>query len=443
MGRGTRGVMLGVGLFLLSGCASSDDGFSMPRIQDLNPFAEKEVPLPGKRVAVLQQDDRVGDLAAADQPISLPAERTNEAWSQPGGAPNNAPGHLAFAGTGKAVWEASAGTGSTGKSRLTASPIVYAGRVYTLDSEGRVSAFSVSGGTQAWRVSTMPQGRREREGFGGGLAADNNRIYAATGFGTVVALDAGTGKQIWEKSLGTPIRTSPTTAGDRVFVRTSEGRLYCLAGGDGNEIWNVRGLPEETSLLNNASPAVEGDVVVVPYSTGEIVAVSIAKGQPVWTESLARQKATSSLASLSDAGRPAIDGGQVFAVGHSGRMIASSLKTGERAWTINVPGIQQPWVAGDTIYVVNTSGQLLAVSRRDGKTRWTAKLPGGKSWSGPVLAGNKLWLTSDAGKLVGVDAMTGKAVQTTDLGAPTFIAPIVAQGRMYVLTDKARLIALN
>ena len=104
------------GLILLSlgGCASSDDGFEMPRIQDLNPFAEKQVPLPGKRMAVLQQDNKVGDLASADQPLALPLEQTNEAWTQPGGSANNALGHLALPATIKTAWEANAGAGSTG-----------------------------------------------------------------------------------------------------------------------------------------------------------------------------------------------------------------------------------------------------------------------------------------------------------------------------------------
>jgi outer membrane protein assembly factor BamB len=108
-----------------------------------------------------------------------------------------------------------------------------------------------------------------------------------------------------------------------------------------------------------------------------------------------------------------------------------------------VPSIQQPWVAGSTVFVVDTGGQLLALSRKDGKTRWIVKLPGAKTWSGPVLAGGNLWLTSSTGRLVGVDAGTGKIVQNQDLGQPIYIAPVVAGGRMYVLTDKAKLIALN
>jgi outer membrane protein assembly factor BamB len=93
--------------------------------------------------------------------------------------------------------------------------------------------------------------------------------------------------------------------------------------------------------------------------------------------------------------------------------------------------------------VVDTAGQLMAISRREGKVQWTAKLPGNATWSGPVLAGNLLWLTSSKGQLVSADATTGRIAGTQDLGQPIYIAPVVAGSHMYVLTDKAKLIALN
>ena len=77
----------------LAGCADSLAGMSLPslpKIQNLNPFAEKEVPLPGKRVAVIQQENIDSNLAAADKPIALlPPQRSNDSWSQPGGVANN------------------------------------------------------------------------------------------------------------------------------------------------------------------------------------------------------------------------------------------------------------------------------------------------------------------------------------------------------------------
>jgi hypothetical protein len=60
-----------------------------------------------------------------------------------------------------------------------------------------------------------------------------------------------------------------------------------------------------------------------------------------------------------------------------------------------------------------------------------------------VLAGGRLWLASADGIMISVDAKTGGIMSKRDLDQPIFIAPIVAAGRMFVLTDKARLLALN
>jgi outer membrane protein assembly factor BamB len=444
-GLGAAGAVL-VCALALSGCSESLDGMSLPsfpKLDDINPWAEKQVPLPGKRVAVIQQENISGNLAAADKPISLPPPQQNDSWTQPGGVANNAPGHLALGDAVKSAWSADAGTGSTFYGKLTASPIVYDGKVYTLDAAGKVSAFSTSGGSPVWRVSVTPPNEKDREGFGGGLAADGGRIYAATGYGVVVALDARSGSKLWEKNVGSPVRSSPTAAAERVFAVTKEGLLYCLSGSDGTELWQFRGMGERASLLSNTSPAVDGDVVVVPYPTGDLVALRVSDGQAIWTETLARTRSASSMGAMSDTARPVIDGGTVYAVGHAGRMVATVQKTGERLWSLTVPSIQAPWVAGDSVFVVDTTGQLMAITRRDGKIQWTTKLPGSNTWSGPVLAGNRLWLTSNKGQLVAVDAATGKVEATQDLGQPIYIAPVVAGGRMFVLTDKARLIALN
>jgi outer membrane protein assembly factor BamB len=437
------------------GC--SDSLPSLPKITDLNPFKEKQTPLPGKRVPIMQAAEKIpGELASADKPMALPQERANDAWSQSGGDAGNAPGHLALAAAVRQVWSGDAGTGSGKAGRVTASPIVYGGRVYTLDAVGSVTAFSANGGAVAWRTSLVPD--REASGgggffslganstgggYGGGLAVDSGRLYAASGYGNVVALDPANGKKLWERNLGLPVRAAPTAAGDRVFVITMEGRFVCLSGIDGAELWAVRGLPQQASLVMNVSPAVAGDTVVVPYPSGDLVALKISDGSALWSESLARTRSTSQLTSLADAARPAIDGGVVFAVSHAGRMVATQLVGGERLWSLNIASTQTPWVAGDSVFVVDTSGQLLAVTRTTGAVQWTVQLPGSNTWSGPVLAGGKLWLASAKGVLVGVDALTGKVASQQELGDPVYIAPVVADRRMYALTDKARLIALN
>ncbi|MGD9805266.1 MAG: PQQ-binding-like beta-propeller repeat protein [Hyphomicrobiaceae bacterium] len=426
---------------LSAGCAGSEP--QLPRLSDLNPFAEKEVPLPGKRIPVALTEGHAGlDVAPADQPIVLPPPQANDAWTQPGGTPYNSSGHVALGSSLRQIWSADAGTGSSSYGKLTASPIVSDGRVYVLDTRGRVTSFSQSGST-VWRVSVTPPSEKDQNGYGGGLAADGGRIFVATGFGWVIALDGQSGKKLWEKNLMSPIRSSPTAADGRVFVVSADGIARALSVSDGSELWTHQGLIEKASLLTNASPAVAGDVVVMPYPSGEVVALRIADGQPAWTESLARTRVASSLGSMTDAARPVVEGGAVFAVGHSGRMVATTVRDGQRLWSLSVPGIQAPAVAGNNVFVVDTGGQLMAITRADGKVAWTTRLPGSTTWSGPVLAGSRLWLTSNKGQLVGADASTGKVDVQLKLSGPSYIAPIVAGGRLYVLTDTARLLAFQ
>lgn len=460
LARLTRGVMALAVLSVTAGLSGCSDSLpSLPKVGDLNPFAEKQTPLPGRRLPVLQLNDKPQqELATAEQPIILPAPVVNDDWSQPGGNASNSPGHLVLNTSLKKSWSADAGAGSSKEGRVTAAPIVYGGRVFTLDAAGQVSAFSASGGSAIWRKSLVPESEANagtgfmssmtfsssaRGGFGGGLAADNGRLYAVSGFGRVAALDPATGKPFWEKNLGTPVRAAPTASGDRVYVVSMEGRAYSLSGLDGSELWVVRGLPQNSSLVMTVSPAVDGDLVAVPYPSGDLIALGVGDGQAKWSENLARTRAMSQLAALRDAAMPAISDGIVFAVGHSGRMIATKAATGERLWQINLPGTQRPWVAGDTVYVVDTGGQLMALDKATGNTRWTMNLSGEKVWSGPVLAGGLLWLVSGKGQLVGVDAPTGRVVSQSDVGGEVYIPPVVAQGRMYVMRDDATLVVLN
>jgi len=421
---------------LLAGCGSSTS--------KLNPFKKEEVKLPGERIAVLKsQNEFKVDATSAKRPVILPQVKRNPEWSQPGGVASNAMGHLEFGGGLRAAWRADIGTGSSDEGRLTASPVVYQGKVYTLDAQGVVSAFSASGGSRLWRVSLVPENEKGPEGFGGGLTAYDGRLFITTGFGVVVALNAGNGTVEWTRKIGVPLRSSPTVSDGKLFFVSTESKLYVISTVDGVELWTNRGLPGSATLLSNVSPAVNGDTLIVPYPSGEIIAYSISSKRTIWSDSVSRTRGGSSLASLSDPARPVIDRGVVYAVGHSGRMIATQLKTGERLWTKRIQGTQMPWPAGDLVFVVDINGILLALSRKSGAVRWLAELPKATRWSGPVLAGGRLWLASGEGTVVSVDAKSGSVLTQRDLDSPIFISPIVAAGRMYVLTDKARLLALN
>ena len=423
---------------VLAGCGGGGGMLSSIK----NPFAEDEERLPGERIAVITDPGEFNSTQIVPRPVSLPPAKVNASWTQPGGTPSNNLGHLALSGSLRQVWSADAGTGSSSSGRLSAVPLVAGGKVFTLDAGGRVSAFSASNGAKAWSTSLTPENEKRAEGFGGGLALEGGTLYAATGYGTVVAIEPGSGAVQWTKRLGEPVRNAPTAAAGKIFFVSTDSNLYAVSAGSGEVVWKKRGLPQAATLLSNASPAVAGGVVVAPFPAGDVIAYQTGSGEQAWRDSLTRSSGASASGVLGDPARPVVDRGVVYAVSHGGRMVATSLASGARVWTRNIASTQMPWVAGDTIFVVDVSGRLMALGRNDGQARWVAELPSSR-WSGPVLAGNQVWVISSKGVLMGVDARSGQVTSQIDLDEDVFVAPVVAGGRMYIITDDAELIALN
>ena len=64
-------------------------------------------------------------------------------------------------------------------------------------------------------------------------------------------------------------------------------------------------------------------------------------------------------------------------------------------------------------------------------------------WFGPVLASDRLWVTGSTGRLAWLDPQTGAVDGEIKLDDPVFLPPVVADGTIYVLTDRGRLLAFR
>jgi outer membrane protein assembly factor BamB len=434
-------VILMVFAVALAGCSGAAEKLLEPIT------GKKDEILPGTRESVLQNTsplDKGITKEAATDPIAIPAAVSNANWAQPGGVPSNAMHNLDLGMQLKKVFAVSAGTGSSGRDRLLSGPIVVGGRVYVLDAEANVRAFNAANGSRVWGRPLAPKGKDPEGAFGGGLASDGNNVYAATAFGEVVALNAATGNEAWRQKLGSPMRAAPTVSDGKVFVVTVANEVMALDTADGKQAWKHQGTGEQASLMAVSSPAVADGVVVVPSTSGEIIALSAGAGLSTWDESLAASDPTTSLANLNDiAGRPVIDNGLVFGIAHAGRLGAFKLTDGSQVWSQEIAGSQTPWVAGDYVFVISSRATLAAVAKRNGAVRWSVTLPGAGTWAGPVVGGGRLLVVGSAGQLVSVSPQTGQTLSTITLGEKFFIAPVIANGTIYLLSDAGTLIALR
>ncbi len=408
-------------------------------------------PLPGQRISVLQMESKLApDPALAGQPVSLPAAERNAGWPQAGGSADHAMGHLALSDNPQQVWRSSIGDGSGGRLRLLGRPVVANGRIFALDASSQVGALDEATGNRLWQVDLTPADTRGSS-FGGGVAVGDDLVFAATGYAEVVALNPADGTVVWRKHIPAPARGAPTVIKGRVFAQSLDNQTFAFSAKDGELLWSHTGILESAGLLGAVSPAADASIVVVPYSSGELFALRLDNGRSAWQDNLTAIRRAGALSGLSDIrGLPVIDHGLVFAVSHSGRTVAIDERTGVRVWEQEIGGVDTPWPAGDVVFALTNNNELVALLRRDGRIRWTTPLsrfedPSDKSsvviWSGPVLAGDRLWLSGSTGELIGVSPTTGEIVTRITLPAPGLLAPVVANGTLYVLTDDGGVVA--
>ncbi|WP_245651332.1 outer membrane protein assembly factor BamB family protein [Paramagnetospirillum marisnigri] len=413
----------------------------------------KAPPLPGKRISILAQDHVVEpDIAGPAPEIVLPPPEDNEDWPQAGGYSNHAMHHMLVNDNLKRVWTGNAGIGSDSRRKLLAQPIVAEGMVFTVDAGSEVTAFDAKTGKRIWIRDVTPN-RDPNVYTSGGLAYDEGMVYVATGFAQVVAVDVKTSEVVWRQNVSGPVRGAPTVRGGRIFVVTVDNQTHALAAEDGSPLWTHSGISEATGLLAGNSPAVDGNTVVVAYTSGELFALKIETGGVIWQDSLITVRRTENVGALMDIrGRPAIDRGRVYAIGNGDLMVCVDLRTGRRLWEKEIGGVQSPWIAGDYIFVVTNGNEVVALEAKTGRILWVTQMQswekptekeGRIMWSGPILASDRLILGSSTGKLVALSPYTGEMLGWDKSPDGVSIAPVVAGGSLYFLTDDADLVAFR
>lgn len=413
-----------------------------------------KTPTVGNRIPILSRVDtgaRVDPLLAGVTVI-VPAATANPDWPQAGGTASKAYGNLALAANPTRSWTAQI-AGSTKKQRLGASPVVGGGQLFVMDTEGVVHAFDAQTGAVRWRTPFSIKGDNQNTVYGGGAAYSDGRVYVTTGLGEVAALDARDGRVLWKVKPAGPLRGSPTIAYNQVFVMTMDNQLHALNAADGATLWNEAASSGQTGVFGVAAPAAGQGTIVAGFSTGELVAYRYENGRQLWSDALARTSLSTTVGVLTDIDAdPIIDRGRVFALGQGGRMAAYELVTGQRIWELNLSGISTPALTESWIFTLTDDGKLLCIQRATGKVRWLTQLARFENeekkknpifWTGPVLAGDRLWFANSNGQVYSAGVNDGTPVLHSELKQPITLAPIVAGATLYILDDSGRITAMR
>ncbi len=432
--------------------------------------AEKEK-FDGDRISVLNFETTLReDPRLRDQAVRIVPAFRNSTWNNAGGFATNAAYHLELDGFTKA-FQTEMVRGNQGLTVLKAPPVVADGKAFALGTDLNVVAVDAKTGEPLWSQSVLAEFTERnfslsrffsskekpadvRDGFGGGVAYAAGRVFVTTGFGEVLSLNASTGEIIWRVQNLVPFSNAPTYSNGRLYVASQDSRLQAFNAGDGTRLWEHLAINEAATIVGASSVAVNEQIVVAGFNSGEVVGLSPVNGQEAWSETLtSRATQITPLSQLNAiVGRPVIDRDRVYVTSHGGRTAAIDLRSGERVWTADVGSIETPWAMGDYVLVMSLDGELASLSRDQGRVRWIAKLPiyknqekrrGRIRWAGPVLGSSEVILASSDGRLVRVDPTNGEISGFVDIEEPVSMPPIIADGVLYVLSDEGSLIALK
>ena len=385
--------------------------------------------------------------------IQLSEMRGHQIWPQLNGSAAHRIQHPALSRRPILVWSASIGEGNSRQHRITGSPIFAAGHVFAMDSQSRVTAVSANG-RQIWSTSLVPPYERAEDASGGGLAYEGGVIYATTGFGHLFAMRASTGEIIWKQEFEAPASFPPAVSDGLVFLVTLDNQAWAVDTDNGRLRWNWQSTEATASTATGGTPAVAGDVVILPYPSGEVQAANFRSGQIVWAVTVGGARGAAARSALrSISGAPVIDGDTLYVANQAGKMASIDVSTGLTRWTAAEGSSNPVWPEGDSVFVVSDAAELVRLEASSGNRIWSSPLPGDQPKSffgrvkavyanfGPVLAGRQLIVASGDGFIRFFDPVSGKLAGSTSISGGAASVPIVAGGRMFLINTKGQLTA--
>lgn len=417
---------------------------------------EREVILEGERLDLraLTQQGAAEEPENRIVPISLPAQVNHSEWTHRGGTVAHAIQHPALAARPAPLWSRPIGQGESRRFRITADPVVAGGRIFTLDSRATVTATGVDG-TPLWQRDLTPSWARRDSASGGGLAYGAGRLFVASAFGQLVALDAASGQELWRQRFDAPVTGAPAVAGGRVHVVSSDSAAWAVDAETGRLVWQLPALPSPTAMTGGPAPALTDRLVLMPFPSGDVVAALRDSGLEIWKTRVAGQRLGEATAGVSDiTGDPVVVGDTVFVGNRSGRVMALDANTGATRWTAREGAMSPVWPAGGSLFLISDQGALVRLDAATGERIWAVDLgrylPARErrraevvAHYGPVLAGGRLLVASNDGEIRSFDPASGELVGTLAIPRGATTNPVVVNGVLYLVASDGQLHAFR
>ncbi len=277
-------------------------------------------------------------------------------------------------------------------------PLIHAGKLYTLGISGILSCFDAGSGKTLWRREFSGEYKTTSPYYGAATSpiADGGRVIVHVGghdSGALTALDAETGKTMWSWNGDGPSYASPILAsfgGVRQIVTQTQKNIIGVSAADGKLLWSI---PFTTAYVQNIiTPVLAKDLLIFSGMDKGVTAIRLSQAVGGWqTEKVWDNPAVSFYMS-----NPVVNGNILYGMSHKsrGQFVALDTETGRTLWTTNGREGENAALstAGDKLFLLTTDADLIIARAGGGafeplKRYSVAKSP---TWAQPLITGRMI-----------------------------------------------------
>ncbi|MFT7774545.1 outer membrane protein assembly factor BamB [Roseateles sp.] len=307
-------------------------------------------------------------------------------------------------------------------------------RFVVASSDGTVRALSAADGRELWRGDA---GAKLLAGIGsdGRFAAVVNRDNE------LVVLDAG--KVAWKKALPTPVVAAPLVAGERVFALTLDRQVLAFDALDGRKIWELKRPGEPLTLAKAGVLLAYKDTLVVGQGS-RLAGVDPLKGSLRWEASVATPRGTNEVERLADLVGPAVRQGElVCARAFQSSVGCINAERGSTLWNRVVGGTNGIGADDQVVVAGDASDRLSAWRLSNGDLVWSADQFQLRKLSEPVLSAKQVLIGDFEGQVHLLDRDTGKTRSRLATDGSPIVAIALLGDTALVATKSGGLFAIK
>lgn len=315
------------------------------------------------------------------------------------------------------LWQA-----NVGQSRQAVfSPAVAGGSVYAAANDGTIVRLDAASGKQLWRINAG-------ERLTGGVGADGKLVAAGTGKGEVLAFDAS-GTALWKAQVSSEVLAVPQVEDDIVVVRSVDSRIFGLDAKDGKRKWYYQRSTPALTVRSAVGITISKGVVYAGFAGGKLVAINLSNGAVRWEATVALPRGTTELERVTDVtGLPVVTEREVCAVAYQGRIGCFELGNGQNLWGREMSSTSGLSLDARYVFVSDDKGAVHALDRAGGTSMWKQDALRLRNLSAPLALGREIavadiqgyvhFLARESGAFVGRVATDASPVSTNPVMLP-------------------------